>query len=75
MNPIQMTAAQILARFNDVDPFETSLCDLDDSEFVTGGRVTDIVKECGYDESGRAVVNQQNAWGMTIDEWAHTMGL
>ena len=68
-----MTAAQILARFDDVDPFDTLVCDLDDSEFAFGGRVTDIVRECGYDESGRAAINQQNAWGMSLHEWAHVI--
>lgn len=57
----QITAVQILAQFKDMDVCETCLCDLDDSEFVTGGRVTDIVRAAGYDESGRVVVGQQNA--------------
>ena len=75
MDPITMTAAQILNRFNDVDVLETGLCDLDDSEFVTGGRVTDIVRHLGYDESGRKCINDQNAWQMSIYDWAHTMGI
>jgi hypothetical protein len=75
MNDIKMTAAQILARFNDIDVMETHMCDLDDSEFIHGGRVTDIVQECGYIESGRHCLNDQKAWGETVYDWAHIMGL
>jgi hypothetical protein len=72
---IQITAAQILAMFPEVDPFATCLCDLDDAEFVTGGRITDVCRAAGYDESGRKCVNDQSAWGMSIHDWAHTMGI
>lgn len=74
-NEIKMTADQILARFNDVDIYETHLCDLADDEFTFGGRVDEIVRECGYDESGKVCINSQSAWGMTINEWVHIMGL
>jgi hypothetical protein len=72
---LTMTAAQILNRFNDVDVLETCLFDLDDSEFIAGGRVTDIVHELGYDESGRKCINDQKAWGMTIYDWAYTIAM
>ena len=72
---IQITYADILSRFRDIDVDLVSLCDLPDSEFENGGRIDEIVKSAGYDESGRAVVNQQNAWMMSIYDWAHLMGL
>lgn len=72
---VSLTAAQVLANFNDIDALETCLCDLDDSEFVTGGRVYQIVRDLGYEETGRQFVNDQRAWGMTVHEWAHTVGI
>jgi hypothetical protein len=63
----------ILARFPDIEPHSTHLCDLDDSEFVFGGRISDIYKSNGYDETGRVCVNQQNAWQLTVAEWAATI--
>ena len=74
-NTVTMTASEIMNRFHDVNVLETCLCDLADSEFVTGGRVTDIVHELGYDESGRLFVNCQDAWHMSIYDWAHTVGI
>jgi hypothetical protein len=46
------------------------LCDLPDSEFVTGGSITDACRVAGYDESGRVTVNNLNAWGMTVAKFA-----
>jgi hypothetical protein len=68
-----MTKSQIINLFPEYNAMDTCLHDLDDSEFVTGGRATDVVREAGYDESGRKCVNDQKAWGMTIMEWAETM--
>ena len=49
------------------------LCDLPDSEFKTGGRITDLCRAAGYDESGRVVVNNLRAWHMTTAEFAKTI--
>lgn len=46
----------------------TALCDLPDSEFVTGGAITNACREAGYDESGRAAINQLNVWKITVGE-------
>jgi hypothetical protein len=51
----------------------TPLCDLPDSEFQTGGRITDLCRAAGYDESGRVVVNNLRAWHMTTAEFAKTI--
>jgi len=72
---IQITSTDILSRFRDIDVDQVYLCDLPDSEFETGGRIDDVVKSSGYDESGRSVVNQQSAWNMSVYDWAHLMGL
>ena len=42
------------------------LTHLPDSEFVTGGAITDACRVAGYDESGRVTVNNLNAWNMTV---------
>lgn len=47
-----------------------ALRDLPDSEFVTGGSITDACRAAGYDESGRVTVNTLNAWAMTVAEFA-----
>lgn len=60
----------ILAQFTDIEPHATHLCDLDDSEFTFGGRITDIYKANGHDEVGRVCVNHANAWPLTVAEWA-----
>jgi hypothetical protein len=52
-----------------LDP-DAILCDLPDSEFVTGGAITDACRVAGYDESGRVTVNNLNAWGMTVAQFA-----
>jgi len=49
------------------------LCDLPDSEFQTGGRITDLCRAAGHDESGRVVVNNLRAWHMTAAEFAKTI--
>lgn len=46
------------------------LCDLNDSEFETGGAITNACREAGYDESGRITVNQLSAWNKTVSEFA-----
>jgi hypothetical protein len=46
------------------------LCDLPDSEFTTGGAITDACRVAGYDESGRVAVNNLSAWGMTVAKFA-----
>lgn len=46
------------------------LCDLPDSEFVTGGAITNACRAAGYDESGRVTVNSINAWNMTVAQLA-----
>jgi len=46
----------------------TALCDLPDSEFVTGGAITNACRAAGYDESGRATINQMNVWSHTVEE-------
>jgi hypothetical protein len=68
-----MTSSQIINLFPEVDVIATQLCDLSDSEFETGGRITDVVQAAGYDESGRECINDQGGWNMTIYEWAHAM--
>jgi hypothetical protein len=45
-----------------------ALCDLPDSEFVTGGSITTACRAAGYDESGRATINQMNVWSSTVGE-------
>lgn len=45
------------------------LHELPDSEFVTGGEITSACKAAGYDVSGRIVVNDMNAWNMTVAEF------
>jgi hypothetical protein len=45
------------------------LCDLHDSEFVTGGAITEACRVAGYDESGRVTVNNLSAWNMTVAEF------
>ena len=46
------------------------LFDLTDSEFVTGGAITDACRIAGYDVSGAIVVNNLNAWSMTVAQFA-----
>lgn len=46
------------------------LSDLPDSEFVTGGSITDACRVAGYDESGRVTVNNLSAWNMTVAKFA-----
>lgn len=48
-----------------LDP-EAILCDLPDAEFETGGAITKACRAAGYDESGRAIVNQMNAWSLPV---------
>ena len=64
-----LSEAEVLALFEGTD-LDTPLCDLPDSDFNAGGRVTNVYRALGYDESGRVCVNQQAAWGKTIREWA-----
>lgn len=42
--------------------------DLDNSEFITGGAITNACRAAGYEESGRVVINQMEAWSMTVGE-------
>jgi hypothetical protein len=50
-----------------------TLCDLPDAEFVTGGAITTACHEAGYDESGRATINQLNMWRCTVEELEATL--
>lgn len=46
------------------------LFDLPEEEFVTGGAITNACRASGNDESGHVTVNNLNAWGMTVAEFA-----
>lgn len=44
------------------------LYDLPNFEFETGGKITNLLREKGYDESGKVVINSLNAWGWTVEK-------
>lgn len=46
------------------------LYDLPDSEFEAGGAITNACRCAGYDEAGRAAINQLDAWSLTVSELA-----
>lgn len=60
------------ATLDQLDP-TTKLYDLPDSEFVCGGAVTTACRDAGYDESGRIVINNMDAWGLTVSQLAKTL--
>jgi len=64
---ISMNTESIKAALANLDQ-NAALCDLPDSEFVTGGAITTACREAGYDESGRATINQLNVWSITVGE-------
>jgi hypothetical protein len=57
---------KILSSFNQ----DAMLSELPDSEFVTGGAITNACRIAGYEESGNIVVNNLAAWGMTVAKFA-----
>ena len=63
------TIESIREALSDLDQ-DAILCDLPDSEFITGGSITYACRLAGYDESGRVTVNNLSAWNMTIAEFA-----
>jgi hypothetical protein len=46
------------------------LYDLPNSELLTGGAITNACRAAGYDESGNIVVNNLNAWNLTVAKFA-----
>jgi hypothetical protein len=62
-----MKTEAIKAALANLDKTAT-LYDLPDSEFVTGGAITTACRAAGYDESGRAAINQMNVWSSTVGE-------
>jgi hypothetical protein len=48
---------------------DTPLCGLPDSEFFTGGLVTDLLRAVGYDEAGNITLNHLNWWSKTVSEF------
>ena len=62
------TIESIREALSDLDQ-DAILCDLPDSEFVTGGSIADACRVAGYDESGRVTVNNLRAWNMTVAEF------
>lgn len=55
-----------------LDP-EAILADLPDAEFETGGAITKACRAAGYDESGRAVVNEMNAWSLPVRKFLEVL--
>lgn len=59
----------LCAAFKDSWGANTKLSAVKASEFETGGYASEIVKRVGYIESGRAVVNNNNWWNLTVADF------
>lgn len=60
------TEAELLKEFEDVDIESFRLCDLPDSDFQFGGRVDNILRGFGFDESAKVTIGNWQGWRMTV---------
>jgi hypothetical protein len=47
---------------------ETLLCDLPESEFLTGTVISEAVKQAGFTDSAKTVINNNGWWSLTVSE-------
>jgi hypothetical protein len=60
-------AATVTAALDKFRP-EQRLCDIEISEFETGGAITNALKSAGYEESGKVTIGNLSMWGSTVWE-------
>jgi hypothetical protein len=73
-DPVQYDGGRWTDYVDRLDPAqiepEPPLFELPDAEFEAGGRITELCRAAGHDESGRVVVNNLRAWSLTEAEFA-----